>query len=371
MTTTYHDIFDYRTVQEHIENENLAYFQARFLLYCQQDLSHLFYHCCRHNCSPRFIDGIVGLGTQNGFHINLNYGCVKGALFNRHYTLLEHIVTHYGKSHQVNFFDINDTEIPIHLASLVQQRETHNLLTLILQPLPQHTQTLKKVDKPYFLSVYLSQQYSHIYSTILGVALAHRGKASEQRATGYYQPELVTDKTLCIDDGIAIIARKKFPVLPALAEKIRFFALEYLFEKRLNHVPQEESSGMAQNLLLQKERLDMYDSMDKKLVLLKELATEIHVPTQMIDIIEMRMLENGDTQTSQIQRVLDANERYGLDSDGFDFMQAIGHRPHLFRFFNTYFNYERAALHHKLDEALKIMNKDKKNSYEASDVIKI
>jgi hypothetical protein len=374
------DIFDFPHVQEQIKQENLDYFQARVSLYSQKDLSNLFFHGCWHNCSPQFIDGIIAMGMgmnrDSAIKINLNYGCVKGLLFNQHYDLLEHILSHYGKSHHIDFFEMPHTDTPIHLASLVKRRETHQILKLVLQPLPQHTKSIKKVDKPYLLSIYLSQQYNYIYNTILSVALAHRAKASEDKATGYQLPRLVTDKTRCIDEGIAIIAGKKFPIMEHIAEKIRFFKLEHLFERRLSHLSQEESTGMAHNVLLQKERLDIYDSMDKKLVMLKELCTEIHTPIQMIETIERKMMENGEIQISQTQRVLDSNARDGLDSEGFEFMQSIGHRPHLFHFFNKYFNYERAALHHKLDEALvKMMNQDGDNgdiySYHPSDIVKL
>lgn len=331
-------IFEFHRVREHVINNNIGYFKARASLYSEVDFSELFYHACRENCNTMFIDGIIALGIKN-----LNYGCVKGALFNQKYDLLFHLLTHYGKSHKINLFEIDDSEIAYLVGLLMTEAQWHDLFRLIVKPLKNHSQRIKKVYVTYQLKDWLNNQYTYIYNYLLGIALGYKERIKSENSEVHQT----------IDKAIAIIACKKFPIIPGHAKTIVKLGLEHLFQNRLNYVVQTMPQGLANCVLLHSGKMDVYDTLDKKMDLLKELSYEFRIPQHMVDLVEQRMMENSDTpgkNTPQAQRFEQQGNqaRFSLNEEDFLFMQTIRHKAQLFNFFYDYFDYERAVLHDTL-----------------------
>lgn len=331
-------IFEYHQVRQQVLGENLSYFKSRASLYSEADFNELFYHACRENCSTIFIDGIIALGIKN-----LNYGCVKGALFGEKYDLLFHLLTHYGHSHQINLFEIDDSETPYRLGLLMVESRWHDLFELILQSLKNHSQRVKKIYVTYALRDWLNNQYTYLYNYLLGIALGHKEHTHVDDSQAHQT----------IDKAIAIIARKKFPVMPGHAQSIVKLGLEPLFKNRLSHVVPARPEGLANCILLHHGKLDVYSTMDKKMDLLKELAYEFKIPARMIDLVEGRIMENSDAwgnSITQAQRFLAQGNcaRLALNEEDFLFMQSIRNKSRLFNFFYDYFDYERAVLHDRL-----------------------
>jgi hypothetical protein len=317
----------YKNGIEHIKNNNISWFEENKSLFSQHDIDQIFYYCCAFNGSIALVDSIIAMGVSQ-FHD----GCVKGALANEHLALLNHLLLKYGKKEGINLFLAAQTDTPYKLHALMIDSQWHAGLQIVLDNMPHHNQPIQKLVKHYKLRDYLSTTYQEIYTFLLGVALA--------------QKEAKKCDDSVINQAIAMIARKKFPISYFEVNSIYHLDMAHLFKNRLKRdtFPNlVRPDIMASHTTLNRFSLDNYEIADTKVRIFKEIAHDIGMPEE----LKYFFIEKIENLFSPFDKASSYHEI--LAPEALSFIESIAHKKHLFAFFCQYFNYERSVLHARLE----------------------
>jgi hypothetical protein len=327
----FHIDYDKQTlIFNKVEQRDLAWFKDNE--HTQLDIDYAFHACCFMNCDFAFTCQIIDLGVKD-----FEYGCVDGAILQRHYGLTYQILEKYGKSHQINLFKTPQFDIQKYMVFWASHEPEFPLYDLAIDLLPNHTKIVKKQDKYY--DAHDAKHYGEIYNHLLGCMLYQSGSI----------PLRSFEK----------LSQKKFPIYQFNAQKIIGTDIEPFFIHRLKHQDKTKPRGMAHHIILNYSG-DCIEQDIKKVELYLDIAEHFDAP----DCVNNWIYEKMGTQFKP---------RIPLDEE-YDFLKRIANyqakssQGILLQFFRHFYDYDKAVLYEKLEHDLSI---NEQNHYHHDDMVKL